>query len=601
MPYSQINSYGRQMTITDKDIAFQALRANTELSIANSQLISKNEVLQHQLAQAKRSKRREVVEDRLVKASNIDAIGVITTYTDGSQNIDVFILNFAWPLTYTPVVCNQWPLAKEYVIVCAGIQTSTGCCFMIEASKLGHSDLLYERLLQNGARFKATISRNRAKQLLSRHFCSPEAMTKNTFILAATSGWDQQCRFHSKETHEPWADSLKKEHLPIFEKSFPRSEPEQGDLNDFIQEFQNIKPWKTRLLLLFYLFFGLFSSLLQQFYDPQSFYLNVMIDGHLSDREIAAFFQIYNRQKLQTTETVLTEKRLREVLERTCDDVLLLDGRSNDGETAYIRQKKNSCIDRVANMVCDKKFLSNGCPIRFALVTLTDEYRRGDHVINLLLNRSSFNMEHHRGLTNRHTMDRVLAGIVTFVEHHSDTVQKLLVHDLAELTDERVVPFVFTQKILSHYFASKGIDLFAALKLKKVVDYGALFDNELEDDDGLIHSFVKIVRAEIKNYRRVELESRAPYVQNAIYYDSNYLEFPVPMLSNLFYYNHRMDLLQRVLRILRKRNLLITDSTKSMVKKRQHENVRCDYYRMPISLFDQKGNISILSLIQEVE
>lgn len=113
------------------------------------------------------------------------------------------------------------------------------------------------------------------------------------------------------------------------------------------------------------------------------------------------FFQIYNRSDLQLTESNLSEKEFRAKVERICDDLLLLDGRKNNGESDYISRKKRGCIDRVSNMVSNGKYLSNGNPIRFALITLTDEFRRGEHVINLLIDQESFDMEQHRKMIKK--------------------------------------------------------------------------------------------------------------------------------------------------------------------------------------------------------
>lgn len=585
---------------TDKYIALQSSSTANQLAALNYELQCKNECLQHELEVARREKRKAIVDEKLAKVNDYDMIGVVTTYTDNSNNVDIFIQNFPWPLVFVIVVCTDWTLRKDYVVIMAGAKASNGCCFMIEKSKLGHSGLLQEMLQKNGAKFNPSIARNRRMRILERHFCSPETCNEKKFMLKALSGWDSNYRFHSRENSDVWEEALKKEHLPVYDKSFSRTLPEQGDLIQYIQAFRLIGDKRTRCILLLYPFLGLLGSLLQQQkYDSQNFYLNLIVDGDLPDRIIAAFFQIYNRSDLQLTESNLSEKEFRAKVERICDDLLLLDGRKNNGESDYISRKKRGCIDRVSNMVSNGKYLSNGNPIRFALITLTDEFRRGEHVINLLIDQESFDMEQHRKMIKKGVLDHILAGVVDYVESHQEDVKDVLIHDLAELEDERMIPFVFAEEILSQYFMSKGIDLFVNLNLPHGVDYTSLFDSEADDDESLIAQFIDIIRDEIRNCCRVELSTRAPYVENAVYYNKDYLDFPVDMLNKIFLYNHCYELLQRVLRILRSRGLLISDSLNSMVKKCQHGNVRKDYYRLPIHLFNRKGSINILSLMEE--
>lgn len=589
--------------ITAQQAAMDQLTVNNRnLTSACDQLVYENRLnrseitsLERQNEALRRNRRKKVTSSSVMVEEKSGFICLLRSYDNGDRVLIHFITNYPGPMKLYTITDQDFDLSNAYVLIVIGEQLG----IILERKKLPIGKYLYTTFLKAGIRFNDQIKDNDIQKALSNYFVS-QLQNAHEYKTNVCSGW-YDFSFWVKESYLnfTFAEGAKTG-FPALQKSIENVSLTPERVSNYFSELRQFTNWRDRIIMLLYPFLGLLFTLLQGYSKCQDFYLNLIAEDDFPSDLVASWFQIYNRDSLSVIEPPQTKKRFNEFLLTICDDVLLLDVRSYNGDDQYSKNKNEAFASRVAHIVNHRAPLENGKKLRAAVVLLSNKYRSGN-VINLKLPSAVAGIarDEHEQYLDLQCFESILSGLIVYIQNHVETVQQLLrkKRDM----DRRAEVFQTAMDIVEVFFRDEGLSLREELDLPENIDFTAFFAGEEDDDSTAVANFVEHLRGQMGNYIAHPKQPNAVFDVNSLYYDDEWVYFPRPLLRAMFQNLHRDQFLPQALLALREAGDLWTDAANLTVKKVQLGGVRTNFYVVRRKALNPIGYTDIIALTKEGE
>lgn len=595
-----VNSLG---VITGQQVAMDQLTVNNRnLTNACDQLAYENSLnrseitsLERQNEALRRSRRKKVSSVSIWNDKEDSVIYLCSHYDNGEITREQLITNCNGPMLLYTVKGLDLNLPKEYVNIVVGEQKQ----IILESKKLYNGKYLYNTFLAAGIHFNDKVKDSHIQKALSKYFVS---LLENQYErkFKVCSGWNN-FDFRVKECRSSLAFGEGSEaDFPFLKKSMEYVPLTIDRVSNYFSELRQFTSWRDRIIMLLYPFLGLLFTLLQKHYKYQDFYLNLILEDDTPSDMVASWFQIYNRDSLSVIEPPQTKKRFNEFLLTICDDVLLLDVRSYNGDDQYSKNKNEAFANNVAQIVNNHGAFGDGKKLRAAVVLLSNKYRSGN-VINLKLPSAveGIARDKHEQYLNLQCFESILCGLIVYIQNHSEVMPLLL--EKKHSKDCRAELLQTAMDILEVFFRDIGYSLNDKLDFPENIDFTAFFADEEDDNSTATANFVEHLRGQMGNYIAYPKQPNAVFDVNSLYYDDEWVYFPCQMLRAMFQDLHRDQFLPQALLALREAGDLWTDAANLTVKKVQLSGVRTNFYVVRRKALNPIGYTDIIALTKEDE
>ena len=378
---------------------------------------------------------------------------------------------------------------------------------------------------------------------------------------------------------------------PILERELTRVPAKGNDLSALCRELSVLSRPVDRLSVILFLIAGLCYTLLRRHVGAPNFYLNLVATDDFPTHVISSWLQIFNRAQLKCTAASKSTDQFINEVSRACDEVVLLDSRSYNGENQYSRGKREKNINLLINTVTTGSTLPNGKELNAAVAIISNSFRCGNAINVPLPEVQKLDLERHK----RFVQQNVLEGFITSaldvftdnkklfcqIERHenSSTYQFAVVRALLRLTEE--------------LFAAYHYDMFQALQLPSKILLNWFFEDADFDETDTVDAFVDTIRHGINRFRSEKKTRNTVLEENTFYEHGAWYYFPRQMLTELFRQERNSTLPSKALPLLRTNGVMQTDGENLLTKKLSFANQRIKCYVIQRDLLNPLGYVDL--------
>lgn len=508
---------------------------------------------------------------------------LIKHFDDGTESVVRFSLNLVTDFEIFRFQMSGVEAHQKY----AGVYFKTADFWLIEEIPQLSGKRIYEDLIKKGVLFNEQIPKSKIQDALYSFFAS-KIEKAGVVRIPALAGWFRK-EFLSAETF--WfRENEGLLELPIRNKSFPNYEEKILCPEKYFEKIRNIADWKSRILIMLYLVGGMLSSLLWEAGIKPEIFLNFVILKEMPMKRLRHYLQVFNRKR-QVVQAVCQNDVL-----KMKDEVVILDACSGYGESQYKRKQKIQTYLSIANGILNGEFITeDGFAISSPAVIFSDTIARKKRAINLFVDEEFFNTEDSWEKQGEDEIGVVLFHFAKYCEKNFDEIKKFL--DMGKEANADTAWLCFVFKIFREFWESYGIDMLEMAGLPESIDFHELLQGNLMFDDDLIADFVKIVRAEIKQWS-VQPKNNGKGNGMEVIYDDNFIWIPVKVLNQMLSQYGIGEQRYHFLEKLKDENFLITDEV-GLSRKFQVAGSRYETYQVRRDLFYIIGTVDIVELGKE--
>ena len=583
--------------------ALHAALANQQTSLADS--TATNHILASEVQSSRQTiaqlnaknahlmatRNREIIKRELVEMDR--TICVAIHYAGGSKIIrpDPFITNYPSPIKVRAIRYDGERPARNLIAISIGDYPTQPDSVMIivDQDRVATGNYLLNCFRREGVAFGTDKDTENARLL--RNYISPLCnKPAEEIALKLTSGWTEDYRYLDKSNCNPEYAFQPKE-APILERELTRVPAKGNDLSALCRELSVLSRPVDRLSVILFLIAGLCYTLLRRHVGAPNFYLNLVATDDFPTHVISSWLQIFNRAQLKCTAASKSTDQFINEVSRACDEVVLLDSRSYNGENQYSRKKKKKNINLLINTVTTGSTLPNGKELNAAVAIISNSFRCGNAINVPLPEVQKLDLERHK----RFVHQNVLEGFITSAldvftdnkklfcqierQENSSTYQFAVVRALLRLTEE--------------LFAAYHYDMFQALQLPSKILLNWFFEDADFDETDTVDAFVDTIRHGINRFRSEKKTRNTVLEENTFYEHEAWYYFPRQMLTELFRQERKSTLPSKALPLLRTNGVMQTDGENLLTKKLSFANQRIKCYVIQRDLLNPLGYVDL--------
>ena len=461
---------------------------------------------------------------------------------------------------------------------------------------------LYDCFIKKGFHFNPLINRTKLQNSLFEYFARSIFYPQNIIEFPGLAGWDKNLNFkHSADV--PSSDVMS--FLPIAKKGFCILPYESQTFSIYRKKYLKFKDVATRYIMMSYPFISLLSSIFAKEGRKFNFTINFVPIEEIDLTEICDFFQIFNRDLPCFIDQNLTHKMLEDFLQRTKDEVLIMDLRQPGAADYYRRNVSQRNFEFVTAVLSGQKKLQNQIrpKITAGLVTITNNLILRQNVFNIIWDsemtcpqeEAHYNID----LFKEHqTLERVLSQFVTFTEKNKTDVFFIMTRKRTSSTANGIILEIIDE-ILGRFWNNLGIDFHNELNFPEKINFDAFFSHaEDRDDDDEIQIFIDIIRKAASCYRIIPKNSPKKN-HNTIFYNQHFVWFPASVMKEIGEKNGLRDY-RRLFLKLRELGFLVAESDR-LIQRVHMNHVTFNAYKFHREFFTRPGEIDFIHLGEKDE
>lgn len=558
--------------------------SNQLYEIHDHMAVGMREIIQH-MDITMRKKRRSLWSQELVCLGD-GSLVVSNQYDDGSREEENFITNIRGPVLVLKVVPSS---AENEAFFAITFETSKQAIVGMY-NKL-NATYLYDLFVKAGVKFNPRMTIGKIKDLIFKEFAPKITNPQGIREIPSNGGWYDSV-FYSRENFI-YSAVKNLADFPVMRKAFERIELTEEIWNEYFSEMLCVRNWRDRFLIMIFPFACMLSSL---FEFSNKLILNIIPVGIPVTKRCCSWVQVFNRKTLSPVNGSLSEKEFEKKINFIKDEVFLLDCRTSENDTAYLKNKKKQNHLKAISLFSGEIDNHEG-EIAAGLVTLSDDLIYNSNVRNIFISKESVK-----------TADTPISGsciggvfgeFIGFVENHFEAVKHMIKRP-GNYSDRKIEILSRTLDILTVFGQYENIDFLKRLNFREDFNVALALETEVIEVVDVVTDFVRVVREEAHCFA-FSKKREARLMNDEIIYDENWLWISSRQLKEITKLHGLEKYMTEILYQLKKEHLLRTDGDGSLSRRLQCGKVRQERYQIARSLFDTIGCMSIVLLGKENE
>lgn len=593
----QIEERGEEMSSNEENL----LMAMGALQNQNHNLLKENQKLNMNLQMAVMVKKRKLCGTELICDEKNSSIMVRWIFDNNTSAVEDFIFYQNEISLHNVNFVDMYETNKE--VICILLQdvkkqsSYRPIVVFIEKEKAIKSTYLYRELRMAGVCFNPRIAEKKIKMVLEAYMLPRIRCINDSVDIKTKSGW-MNGKYTFKENSYLSYTGLDSKLFPVLAKSFQEEFfVENDDAYDmYISEMKLLNYPEFSLLMVLLPFMGIMTSLLKSYKKDARFFINLIAEESSSVDYILSWIQIFNRDHKELIKIDTVERKVVSSICECRDQVCCLDARTYTGQASFNANNIRYNAAHIIDVLNDNSTLSDYEEIENVIVFVSREYLDGNG-INIVVPPLDTNLkEHHVNFMKNKCMEKILTEFISYVEKEYSRVTDII--KKKRVVNQYLEPLFIVKEIVDQFCGYWNFPI-----LQQGVDIiEPLFSNGDSDECDAKNVFVSIVRNAAKSLYAVH-KSESLYLEDAFYYDDQYLYFRKMLLEDIFEQNHRKSFLQRAIYEFKSEGVLVTQGPKSTIKKVSIGGNRADYYIFTRDWFYQNPceTVEIIDIAKEWE